>query len=207
MRYRDRMVRRDRRGVGRQSGQGGRLGAAAARPRRPGLRRPAGPHRSRSAGVRGESNAAVHEQVQEVRSEFVLSAAGTVVCSICGAGEPEPDRPARVEIVVDELEMLAASKTPPFFPEDELDVDETLASSTATSTCVARACSATCACATAWSRRCVATCGARDSSKSRLPSSRRARPKARATSSSPAACSRASSTLCRNRLNCSSSCS
>ncbi len=31
-----------------------------------------------------------------------------------------------VEIVVDELEILAAAQTPPFFPEDEVDVDETL---------------------------------------------------------------------------------
>ena len=31
-----------------------------------------------------------------------------------------------VEIVVDDLQILAAAETPPFFPEDDLDVDETL---------------------------------------------------------------------------------
>jgi aspartyl-tRNA synthetase len=72
-----------------------------------------------------ESNAAVHEQVQEVRSEFVLSAAGTVAARSADRVNPNLTT-GRVEIIVDHLEVLAASKTPPFFPEDDLDVDETL---------------------------------------------------------------------------------
>ena len=72
-----------------------------------------------------ESNAAVHEQVREVRSEFVLSATGTVAARSDDRVNPNLTT-GRVEIIVDHLEVLAASKTPPFFPEDDLDVDETL---------------------------------------------------------------------------------
>ena len=75
--------------------------------------------------VGAENKGVVHQQVQEVRAEFVISAAGTVL-----ARSPERVNPnlasGRVEIAVDSLEILAASKTPPFFPEDELDVDENL---------------------------------------------------------------------------------
>ncbi len=72
-----------------------------------------------------EGNAAVHEQVREVRSEFVLSATGTVAARSADRVNPNLTT-GRVEIIVDSLEVLAASKTPPFFPEDDIDVDETL---------------------------------------------------------------------------------
>ena len=66
-----------------------------------------------------------HEQAQELRSEHVISVAGTVV-----ARSPErvnPNLPTgTVEVVVTKLDILAESKTPPFFIEDDLDVDETL---------------------------------------------------------------------------------
>lgn len=72
-----------------------------------------------------EGNAEVHDQAQTLRGEFVISAHGTVV-----ARSPERVNPnmatGAVEVVVDELEILAASDTPPFFPEDDIDVDETL---------------------------------------------------------------------------------
>jgi aspartyl-tRNA synthetase len=72
-----------------------------------------------------ESAPAVHARAEELRSEFVLTAAGTVV-----ARSPErvnPNLPTgAVEIVVDDLTILAAAETPPFAPEDDLDVDETL---------------------------------------------------------------------------------
>jgi len=72
-----------------------------------------------------ESNPAVHDQAQELRNEFVISVTGTVV-----ARAPEmvnPNLPTgSVEIVADGLQILAAAKNPPFIPEDELDVDETL---------------------------------------------------------------------------------
>ncbi|MCE5253456.1 MAG: aspartate--tRNA ligase [Actinomycetia bacterium] len=72
-----------------------------------------------------ETGPSVHSQAQSLRSEFVISAAGKVV-----ARSPERVNPnlatGAVEIVVDELDILAASDTPPFPPEDDVDVDETL---------------------------------------------------------------------------------
>ena len=72
-----------------------------------------------------ENRPFVHAQTQDLRSEFVLSATGTVV-----ARSPERVNPnlatGAVEIVVEQLEILAPSSTPPFPPEDDLEVDETL---------------------------------------------------------------------------------
>ena len=66
-----------------------------------------------------------HDLAEELRSEYVVSAAGTVV-----ARSPERVNPnmatGAVEVVVTRLDILAAAKTPPFFIEDDLDVDETL---------------------------------------------------------------------------------
>ena len=72
-----------------------------------------------------EGHPAVHEKAQELRSEFVVCAAGTVVAR--SAERINPNLPTgMVEIVADELRVLAAAKNPPFLPEDDLDVDETL---------------------------------------------------------------------------------
>jgi len=72
-----------------------------------------------------ESSPAVHAQAEELRSEYVLTATGTVL-----ARSPErinPNLPTGgVEIVVESMKILAAAATPPFAPEDDLDVDETL---------------------------------------------------------------------------------
>ncbi len=72
-----------------------------------------------------ESNPAVHAKAEELRSEYVLWASGEVV-----ARSPERVNPnlatGATEIVAEELEILAAAETPPFLPEDELEVDETL---------------------------------------------------------------------------------
>jgi len=72
-----------------------------------------------------EGNPALHEESRELRGEYVVSAGGTVV-----ARAPERVNPnlatGAVEIVVEDLEVLAESSTPPFFPEDDLEVDETL---------------------------------------------------------------------------------
>ncbi len=72
-----------------------------------------------------EQGPAEHERARELRNEFVISAAGTVV-----ARSPERINPTlatgEVEVVVDDLEILAAADTPPFFPEDDVEVDETL---------------------------------------------------------------------------------
>jgi aspartyl-tRNA synthetase len=75
--------------------------------------------------VEAEKQPVLHTRAQELRSEFVMWAAGTVV-----ARAPERVNPnlatGAVEIVVDDMEILAAAQTPPFFPEDDVEVDETL---------------------------------------------------------------------------------
>ena len=72
-----------------------------------------------------ESAPAIHETAQQLRSEFVMVAGGTVV-----ARSEERINPnlatGMVELVVDELEILAAADTPPFLPDDDVEVDETI---------------------------------------------------------------------------------
>lgn len=72
-----------------------------------------------------ERRPSVHQQAQDLRGEFVLSAAGNVVARSAERVNPNMGTGA-VEVVVEELEILAAAATPPFFPEDDLEVDETL---------------------------------------------------------------------------------
>ncbi len=67
----------------------------------------------------------MHQQAQDLRGEFVLSATGTVVARSAERVNPNLAT-GSVEVVVEELEILAAAATPPFFPEDDLEVDETL---------------------------------------------------------------------------------
>jgi aspartyl-tRNA synthetase len=75
--------------------------------------------------VSAEERPEIHERAEELRSEYVVTATGAVV-----ARAPErvnPNLPTgKVELVVDEMQILAAAETPPFSPEDEVDVDETL---------------------------------------------------------------------------------
>jgi aspartyl-tRNA synthetase len=75
--------------------------------------------------VEAEKDPALHASAQDVRNEYVLSGAGTVV-----ARSPERINPnlatGKVEITLDELRILAAAETPPFYPEDDVEVDETL---------------------------------------------------------------------------------
>lgn len=72
-----------------------------------------------------ETGPSAHQHAQELRSEFVISATGMVV-----ARSPERINPnmatGAVELVVSKLDTLAPAKTPPFFVEDDIDVDETL---------------------------------------------------------------------------------
>ena len=72
-----------------------------------------------------ESRAAVHQQAQDLRGEFVLSATGSVVARSAERVNPNLATGA-VEVVVESLEILASAATPPFFPEDDIEVDETL---------------------------------------------------------------------------------
>jgi len=67
----------------------------------------------------------VHATGQMLRNEYVVAAAGEVV-----ARSPERVNPklatGMVELLVERLQILAAAQTPPFFPEDQLEIDETL---------------------------------------------------------------------------------
>ena len=72
-----------------------------------------------------ESAPAVHEHAQQLRGEYVLSAVGMVVARSEERVNPNLST-GMVELVVEDLEILAAAETPPFFPEDDVDVDETL---------------------------------------------------------------------------------
>ncbi len=75
--------------------------------------------------VSADERPQIHECADGLRNEYVISATGTLV-----ARSPErvnPNLPTGgVELVVDELLILAAAETPPFLPEDDIDVDETL---------------------------------------------------------------------------------
>jgi aspartyl-tRNA synthetase len=75
--------------------------------------------------VEAERDAELHDKAQELRGEYVMWAAGTVVART--PDRVNPNLPTgKIEIVADELEILAAAETPPFFPEEDTDVDETL---------------------------------------------------------------------------------
>lgn len=72
-----------------------------------------------------ERDLAGHGMAHDLRNEFVITAEGTVRARDAdqvNAGIVT----GRVELPVDDLTVLARSKTPPFYPESDLDVDETL---------------------------------------------------------------------------------
>jgi aspartyl-tRNA synthetase len=75
--------------------------------------------------VEATRNPGLHARASELRSEYVMWATGSVV-----ARSPERINPnlatGTVEIVLDDLTILAAADTPPFFPEDDIEVDETV---------------------------------------------------------------------------------
>ncbi|HZJ02080.1 MAG TPA: aspartate--tRNA ligase, partial [Thermoleophilia bacterium] len=72
-----------------------------------------------------EQHPVAHAAAHDLRGEYVIAATGQVVAR--GADQVNPRlATGSVEIHVDELTVLAESKTPPFFPEDDVDVDETL---------------------------------------------------------------------------------
>jgi aspartyl-tRNA synthetase len=70
-----------------------------------------------------EINAAAHAIGDKVRTEYVISVKGKVV-----ERDPETVNPnmltGEIEIQVEEIEIINASKTPPFLIDDDVDVDE-----------------------------------------------------------------------------------
>ena len=72
-----------------------------------------------------ERHPEAHAAAHDLRGEYVISASGQVVAR--GPEQVNPKIPTgAVEIMVSDLRVLAESKTPPFFPDDEAAIDETL---------------------------------------------------------------------------------
>jgi len=72
-----------------------------------------------------ESSADAHKQAREIRSEFVLAVTGKVAPR--PGNTVNPNLPTgEIEVLVNALEILNQSKTPPFMIEDETDVAENL---------------------------------------------------------------------------------
>jgi aspartyl-tRNA synthetase len=72
-----------------------------------------------------EVDGAALEAAHALRNEYVLSAQGTVLARSAETVNPALPTGA-VEVAIDGLSVLAKAKTPPFFPEDRIEVDETL---------------------------------------------------------------------------------
>ena len=72
-----------------------------------------------------EVDEAVHQKAHEIRSEYVLCVRGRVEKRPEGMTNPNLAT-GEIEILVSELRILNAAKTPPFMIEDEVEVSETL---------------------------------------------------------------------------------
>lgn len=68
---------------------------------------------------------AVHDKAQAIRSEYVLGVRGTVERRPEGMANPKL-KTGEIEVLVGELRLLNAAKTPPFLIEDTVDVSENL---------------------------------------------------------------------------------
>jgi aspartyl-tRNA synthetase len=68
-----------------------------------------------------ETSAAAHAKAEGLRSEYVVAVEGRVVAR----QKPNPDLPTgEIEVVASALHILNTAKTPPFLPEDEINVNE-----------------------------------------------------------------------------------
>jgi aspartyl-tRNA synthetase len=72
-----------------------------------------------------ELNPALHEAAGELRNEFVVKVAGTVRRRPDGTDNPRLAT-GEIEIEASSIEILNRSKTPPFYINEESDVDENL---------------------------------------------------------------------------------
>ncbi|BAU27043.1 aspartyl-tRNA synthetase [Aneurinibacillus soli] len=70
-----------------------------------------------------EFNASAHEIGDKVRTEYVISVKGKVVERDAETVNPNM-LTGEIEVQVDEIEIINAAKTPPFFIEDGVEVDE-----------------------------------------------------------------------------------
>ena len=167
-----------------------RLGPPPARPRRARLHRPARPLRaSSSSSSTPRTRREAHALAQQLRSEHVLTATGEIVRREAGKVNPNL-RTGEIELSVAEAERLAESETPPFPLDDDTPVDEALRLRHRDARPAPRVDARRARrCATRSRARCATTSTRTTSSTSRRRSSRARRPRARATSSSPRACS------------------
>lgn len=72
-----------------------------------------------------DSNQQSFEKAEGVRSEYVLAVVGKVRLRPEGTANPNLST-GEVEVIVDELKVLNRAKTPPFYIEDGVEVDENL---------------------------------------------------------------------------------
>jgi aspartyl-tRNA synthetase len=70
-------------------------------------------------------NALAHERAHGIRNEYVIAVKGTVRARPEGMVNPKLET-GEVEVIVDELKLLNASKTPPFLVEDRIQVSENI---------------------------------------------------------------------------------
>lgn len=70
-----------------------------------------------------EVNPEIHEKAHRIRNEFVLALAGKVAMRPAQMANPSL-KTGKVEVLVEELEILNESNTLPFLPESETDVSE-----------------------------------------------------------------------------------
>jgi aspartyl-tRNA synthetase len=72
-----------------------------------------------------DSSPAVMQKAGELRSEYVIKVAGEVAQRPAGT-ENAKISTGDIEVIVKELEILNVSKTPPFYINEEIEVDESL---------------------------------------------------------------------------------
>ena len=75
--------------------------------------------------VNPEHSKDAHEHGEKIRNEYVAAIKGKVVQRAEGTVNPNM-LTGDIEVEVDELEIINESKNPPFFIQDNIDIDETL---------------------------------------------------------------------------------
>ena len=87
---------------------------------------------------RGEADAALLAQAERLRPEWVVRVTGRVIERPAAARNANLAT-GEIEIDARVLEVLSEAQVPPFQPDDRTEAGVELRSSTATSTCAARA--------------------------------------------------------------------
>ena len=72
-----------------------------------------------------EVNPKIHEEAHKIRSEYVLAVRGTVRARPADMNNPSM-KTGGVEVMVDELEILNESRTPPFVLDTDMEISENL---------------------------------------------------------------------------------